>query len=219
MKEIKLDPNSPQTIQEALEESHKALESGGIIVFPTDTIYGLGANALDEDAVLKVYKVKRRSAGKPISILVRDIAMAKKVACIDSKAEKILEKVWPGSVSVVLRKKDIVPYVLTSGEENIAVRVSDSFFAKKLFSRIDFPITATSANISGEKNIFLADEIRQKFQGTKYSPDLFINNGNLERDRQPSTIIDLTDINRPHIVRMGAVGREKLDEFFNNFIN
>lgn len=219
MKEIKLDQNSPQIIQETLEESRKVLENGGVIVFPTDTLYGLGANALDENAVLKIYKIKVRSAEKPISVLVRDIAMAKKIACIDSKAEKILERLWPGSITVILRKKDIVPYILTSGEEKVAVRVSDGFFVKELFSRIDFPITATSANMSGEKNLFSAEEIREKFRGSKHAPDLFINAGDLEQGRPSSTIIDLTNIDNPRIVRMGAVGKKELEKFFNNFIN
>jgi L-threonylcarbamoyladenylate synthase len=216
MKEIKLDANSPKTIQEALEKSRQVLESAGVIVFPTDTIYGLGANALSEDAISKIYKIKKRNINKPISILVRDIAMAKKVACIDSKAEKILEKIWPDSITVILRKKDIIPYMLTANEEKIAVRVSNNFFVNQLLQKVDFPITATSANISGEENLLLASEIKSKFSNVEHSPDLFINSGDLE-NRLPSTIIDLTDINKPRLVRMGIIGKEKLDNFFKNF--
>lgn len=217
MKEIILDADSPQTSEEALEESQHVLRSGGVIVFPTDTIYGLGANALDEEAILRIYKIKNRSVDKPISVLVRDIQMAKKVACIDSRAEEILGKIWPDSITVILRKKEAVPYTLTAGEENVAVRISNNPFIKGLFGKIDFPITATSANISGEENLLLADKIREKFSHKDHVPDLFINIGDLD-NRLPSTIINLTDINNPRLVRMGMVSKEKLGAFFKNFI-
>ena len=217
MKETTLDFNNPTTIEKSLEESRETLENGGVIVFPTDTIYGLGANALDEDAILKIYKIKKRDTGKPISVLVRDIQMAKKIACIDSRAEEILKRIWPASITVILRKKDIIPYALTGGEENVALRISSNEFIKKLFEKIDFPLTATSANLAGEPNLLKAEDIRQKFENEKYAPDLFINNGNLENPL-PSTIIDLTDINKPRLVRMGIVGRDRLEAFFRNFI-
>jgi L-threonylcarbamoyladenylate synthase len=217
MKEIRLDLNSPATIEAALGESRTILASGGVIVFPTDTIYGLLANALDEAAIAKIYKIKKRNINKPISVLVRDIQMAKKVACIDSRAEEILAKIWPDSVTVILRKKEAVPYILTAGEENVAVRISSNPFIKSLFGGIDFPITATSANISGEENLLLADKIREKFSDKDNSPDLFINIGDLN-NRLPSTIIDLTDINNPRLVRMGMVSKEKLSAFFKIFI-
>lgn len=218
MKEIILDADSPQTSEKALEESRHVLKSGGVIVFPTDTIYGLGADALNEDAISKIYKIKKRDTGKPISILVRDIEMAKKVACIDSRAEEILRRIWPDSITVILRKKDVIPYELTGGEENIAIRISNNAFIKGIFAGIDFPITATSANLSGEPNLLLASQIKQKFAGADHAPDLFVNVGDLQNSL-PSTIVDLTDINNPRLVRMGLVGKDKLNAFFKNFIN
>ncbi|MDD3006280.1 MAG: L-threonylcarbamoyladenylate synthase [Candidatus Pacebacteria bacterium] len=216
MEEIKLDSRSPQTIEFSLEKSRQALVGGGVIAFPTDTIYGLGANAFDEEAILKVYRIKERNINKPLSILVRDISMAKKVACIDSRAEKILEKLWPDSVTVILRKKDILPYALTGGEENVAMRISGNLFVKSLFSQIDFPITATSANIAGEPDLLTADAIKEKFSCRENSPDLFINSGDLD-NHLPSTIIDLTDVNNPRLVRMGMVSKDKLSAFFKKF--
>ena len=217
MEEIQLDLNSPETIETALEKSRQILASGGVIVFPTDTIYGLGANALDEEAISRIYKIKKRSISKPISVLVRDINMAKKVACIDSCAEEILGKIWPDSITVILRKKDSVPYSLTAGTENVAVRISGNPFIKILFERIDFPITATSANISGEENLLLADKIIDKFSRKDNSPDLFINSGDLDNSL-PSTIVDLTDVNNPRLVRMGMVSKDKLNVFFKKFL-
>lgn len=217
MKEIQLDSNSPATIEAALVESRQTLAGGGVIVFPTDTIYGLGANALDEEAVFKVYKIKERSINKPLSILVRDIAMAKKIACVDSRVEKILERLWPDSVTVILRKKDILPYALTGGEETVAMRISANTFVTSLFADIDFPITATSANIAGEPDLLTADAVREKFSGRQNSPDFFINSGDLE-NHLPSTIVDLTDVNNPRLVRMGMVSKDKLSMFFKKFL-
>jgi len=212
-----LDYHSPGTVQESLTKAEKTLVGGGVIVFPTDTIYGLGANAFDEEAIARIYRIKKRDPLKPVSILVRDIRMARKAACIDSKTEEILRRIWPDSITVILRKKDVVPYSLTGGEENIAVRISSNQFIRELFERIDFPITATSANLAGEPNLLRAADIREKFSADKNVPNLFINAGDLD-SQLASTIIDLTDINNPRLVRMGMVGKEKLDGFFKNFI-
>ena len=217
MEEIMLDYHSPGTVQESLTKAEKTLVGGGVIVFPTDTIYGLGANAFDEEAIARIYRIKKRDPLKPVSILVRDIRMARKAACIDSKTEEILRRIWPDSITVILRKKDVVPYSLTGGEENIAVRISSNQFIRELFERIDFPITATSANLAGEPNLLRAADIREKFSADKNVPNLFINAGDLD-SQLASTIIDLTDINNPRLVRMGMVGKEKLDGFFKNFI-
>jgi hypothetical protein len=138
MEEIMWGRESLEQDEQALEESRKVLEGGGVIVFPTDTIYGLGAKAVDEAAIRHVYRIKGREEGKPVSILVRDMKMARRVACIDSRAEQILEKVWPGSVTVVLRKKDLIPYALTAGGESVAVRISDHPFVEALFGRSIF---------------------------------------------------------------------------------
>lgn len=217
MEEIMWGRESLEQDERALEESRRALASGGVIVFPTDTIYGLGANALDEAAIRQVYRIKGRDEGKPLSILVRDMAMARRVACIDSRAEEILGKLWPGSVTVVLRRKDIISYALTGGEEGVAVRISDNPFVKALFGRIDFPVTATSANLSGKADLLRAEDIRSAFEGAEAAPGLFINAGDLTHSF-PSTIIDLTDINNPRLVRMGAVGKDKLMELMKDVL-
>lgn len=203
--------------EKTLERSQRVLTGGGVIVFPTDTIYGLGANALDEAAIRQVYRIKGRDERKPLSVLVRDMAMARRAACIDSRAEDILRKLWPGSVTVILRKKDAIPYSLTGGEESVAVRVSDHPFVAALFGRIDFPITATSANLAGRPDLLGAADIKSTFEGAESAPDLFVNAGDLVRSL-PSTIIDLTDMNNPRLLRMGAVGKDKLGEFLRDIL-
>jgi L-threonylcarbamoyladenylate synthase len=213
MKQIKLNLNN--NIEEVLNKSAEILKNGKVIVYPTDTLYGLGANALNEDAVLKIYRIKKQDRNKPISVIVKDIKMARRIACIDSKVGKILERIWPGPITVVLRKKDIVPYILTGNSETVAIRIPDNEFISALMEKIDFPITATSANISGENNLLKSKEIIDKFKKAKFAPDLFIDAGDL-KNPTASTIIDLTTP-VPKIIRVGIVGKKEIKKFFEKF--
>jgi len=215
MKQIKLNLNDQGQINKTAEIAAGILKNGGVVVYPTDTLYGLGANAFNEDAIVKVQKIKKQDRNKPISVVVKDIKMARKISCIDSKVEKILSRIWPGPITVVLRKKDIIPYILTGAGETVAIRISDNKFISTLLSKIDFPITATSANISGENNLLKPEEIVEKLGEEKTSPDLFINTGKI-KNSIASTIIDLT-ASTPKIIRMGIVGKDKMREFFGKF--
>lgn len=215
MKQIKLNLNNQDQINKTAEITAEALKKGGVIVYPTETLYGLGADAFNESAIAKVQKIKKQDKNKPISVVVKDIRMARRIACIDLKVEKILNRIWPGPITVVLRKKDIIPYILTGAGETVAVRISDNKFISALFSKIDFPITATSANISGENNLLKPEEVVEKLGGEKTSPDLFINTGEI-KNSLASTIIDLT-APTPKIIRMGIVGTEEIKKFFEKF--
>ncbi|MCK5123418.1 MAG: threonylcarbamoyl-AMP synthase [Candidatus Pacebacteria bacterium] len=213
MKQIKLDLDNTE---EALNDAAKILQDGGVIIYPTDTLYGLGANAFNENAVLKIYKIKKQDRNKPISVIVKDLKMARKIACLDSKVEKILNKIWPGPITIVLRKKDIISDVLTGNGETVAIRIPDNEFISALMEKVDFPITATSANISGEKDLLKSEEIIRKFKFAKIKPDLFIDAGDI-KNAQASTIIDLTT-GIPKIIRTGIVGKDEIKKFFGKFI-
>ena len=215
MKQARLNLNDKSQIEEIAETATEVLKSGGVVVYPTDTLYGLGANALDENAVLKIYKIKKRDKNKPLSIIAKDIKMVRRIACVDSKVEKILNKIWPGPITIVLRKKDIVSYALTGSSETVAIRIPDNEFISALTNRIDFPIVATSANISGEKNLLDPDKIISKFKSSELKPELFINAGKVENPK-PSTIVDLTT-GVPKILRAGIIGTNEIKEFFEKF--
>ena len=213
--------NLPTNFNKAIKTAVDALLNNKIIIYPTDTLYALGGNALSEEAVEKVFEIKKRSRKKPLPIIVEDLKMARRAACIDSKAEKILKKIWSadlknkiGPITVVLRKKDIIPYSLTAGKETVALRVVDSLFLNTLFQKIDFPLIATSANLSGRPAMNKIDEIIKTF---KTSDCLIINNGNL-KNTNPSIIIDLSNINYPKILRSGAMSKEKLFNAFKVFM-
>ncbi len=209
--------NLSQNFNKAVETAADALLNNKIIIYPTDTLYGLGGNALDKKTIEKVFEIKKRDRKKPLPIIVKDLKMARRAACIDSKAEKILEKIWNadsinkiGPVTVVLRKKDIIPYSLTAGGETVALRPAGNLFLNALFQKIDFPLIATSANFSGQPAMSKINEIIEEF---KTSDCLIIDNGDLE-NTTPSVIIDLSNINYPKILRSGEGSKEKLFEVF-----
>ena len=206
-----------QDFSKAIEISANALLSDKIIIYPTDTLYGLGGNALSEETIRKIFEIKKRDIKKPLPIIVKDIKMARRVSCIDFKAENILKKVWSvdsknkiGPVTAVLRKKDIIPYSLTAGGETIALRLAGNLFLRSLFQKIDFPLIATSANLSNQPAISKISKIIKAF---KFSDCLIIDNGDLE-SIVPSTIIDLSNVNYPKILRGGAMNKKKLFEIF-----
>jgi len=213
MKQIKLDSNNTEKV---LNNASEILKNGGVIIYPTDTLYGLGANAFDENAILKIQKIKKQDRNKPTSVIVRDLKMARKIACIDYKVEKILNKIWPSSITIVLRKKDIVSDILTGNNKTVAIRIPDNEFISALMKKVDFPITATSANVSGEKDLLNSKEIIAKFKFAKIKPDLFIDAGEI-KNSTASTIIDLTT-GIPKIIRTGIVGKKEVQEFFDKFI-
>ena len=206
MKVVKIDLNGD--FSEAIQEAIAVLKLGGTIVYPTDTLYGLGANALDTYAVEKVFKIKQRPKTKPLPIAVRNIKWAKELAFIYKKEEEILNAVWPGAVSVILPKRNIVSDILTAGQPNVAMRVPNNPFVDKFLGKFGYPITSTSANISDELPSSKISEIIERFENSEYKPDLVIDAGDL-KESEPSTILDLTS-DKPKILRVGPVKPEKL---------
>ncbi len=206
MKILKINPNNPtkKTIQEII----RAIKEGKIIVYPTDTVYGLGCAALDVGVVEQLFRVKQRSDSKPIPILVRDIKMAKKLANINREQEAFLKKVWPGKITVVFFKKDVVPDIVTAGSKKVGLRIPDYKFTKDLMDRLDFPITTTSANISGKLPSGNIKEILRQFEGPGFKPDLVLDAGILPPS-QSSTVVDLSDL-KPKIIRKGPVSKKKV---------
>ncbi|MEK7659432.1 MAG: L-threonylcarbamoyladenylate synthase [Patescibacteria group bacterium] len=206
MKTIKVDLRGD--FSEAIQEAVAVLKLGGVIVYPTDTLYGLGANALEIGPVERIFKIKQRSKSKPLPIAVRNINWAKELAFIYKKEEKILEAAWPGAVTVVLPKRNIVPDILTAGQRSVAMRIPNSLFIDELLGKFGYPITSTSANISDELPSFKISEIIERFENSEYKPDLVIDAGDLKQS-EPSTVLDLTT-DKPKILRIGPSKPETL---------
>ena len=171
----------------------KLLKTGKVIICPTDTVYGLVANAANEKAVKKIFKIKKREKGKPIPIFVKDIEMAKKLALIGEKQEKFLKKVWPGKVTAVLKRKKNcgLPAILFGGKKTIGLRIPNYRLVNELLKRLNKPLTGTSANISGKPALTGNKEVLEQFENQKDKPDLFLDAGSLPKSF-PSKVIDLT---------------------------
>lgn len=180
--------------EDIVHEAIKVLSKGGIILYPTDTVYGLGANIFDKRAVKRVFDIKKRSHLKPLSILVRDVQAIDLVSKVSLSQKETINEYLPGPYTFILNKRRAVPRLVTGGLKNVGVRVPDSELACRLAGI--FPITSTSANISDDEVLSNPDEILQQLD---CEVDLVIDVGDLEGN-SPSKIIDLTGF-KPKIIR------------------
>jgi L-threonylcarbamoyladenylate synthase len=177
---------------DSIDMAVRVLQRDGLVVYPTETVYGLGADALSEDAVMRVYEAKNRPVGKPISVAVSDMEMLAAVAVVDDVARAFIERFLPGPVTVVLPAKSCLPAVLTGGTGLIGVRWPDNELALEIIARLDSPITATSANMSDDIPPTRPDEV-------SVPHDHLVDGGELSGT--PSTVVDLTT---RRILRKGA---------------
>jgi L-threonylcarbamoyladenylate synthase len=189
---------SQKNFQSVVETAAKIIKRGGILIAPTDTVYGIVANALDKDAIDKVYSAKGRDKNKPLPIFVKNMAMAKKLARIPATKNRFLEENWPGKVTVVLDKKPDIKIHGTSGNK-IALRVPFYNFINSLIETLNVPLCGTSANISGKPASTKIDEVLEQFSGSIFQPEAAINAGDLPESR-PSIIVDFTG-DRPISIR------------------
>jgi len=189
----------------------EVLKSGGLIVYPTDTAYGLGANALNEKAIKKVYEVKGRDFSKPTHVVVRNWKMIEKLTETNDLAKKLFDKFLPGPLTMVLPKKEIIPDMLTAGLNTVGIRIPNNEVTKKLSGLLSFPYTTPSANKSGGVTPYSIDEVKKELDIRKV--DLILDAGKL-LPTPPSTIIDLTK-NLPKIIREGSITKNQLMEVFN----
>jgi len=179
----------------------KELKKGKVIVCPTDTLYGLIVDATNKKAVDKVFKIKKRPKSKAIAVFIKNIKEAKRLAFVDREQEEFLKKVWPGKLTVILKRKQNCDLAknLFAGKKVIGLRVSSSKLVNQLVKEINRPLTTTSANISGKPGSTRIKDVLEQFRGQKLQPDLIINVGNLPKSK-PSAVIDLT-IFPPKVLR------------------
>lgn len=194
---------SPQNFNKVLKKAAAAIKKGKVLICPTDTVYGLAVSAGSKKAVEKVFKIKKRPKKEFLPIFVKDIKMAKELAEIDKEQEKFLKKFWPGKITVVLKRRKSRLKIYGVDKKTIALRVPKYGLLLNLFKQLNYPLTATSANISGKPaSVKIKDVIRQ-FENQKNQPDLVLDERNLKPSRL-STIVDLTG-KTPKILRKGDV--------------
>lgn len=185
-------------IGQDIKKAAEIIKRGGIVVYPTETVYGIGASIFSEEALNKVFAIKKRGTDKPVSVAVSDFGMMEGLAHIGRKEMDFIKKFLPGPVTVLLRKKKTVPNILTPGTDLVGIRYPDNRTAIMLIELAGVPITSTSANFSGGEAPAGIDEIR-------ISADYILDGGVC--GGEPSTVVDLP--NR-RVVRKGARYEEVL---------
>ena len=194
------------SIQQQVEQAITILKKGGIVAFPTDTVYGLGASMNIAQAVERIYQVKKRPRSMPLPLLFTEVSQIDKVAqSVPPVARLLAGKFWPGALTMVLFKSESVPDIVSGGSKTIAIRIPDHPVPVALAQGVGTPIAGTSANLSGQPSALTADDVRAQLG---YKVDLIIDGGQCPGGRE-STIVDLT-METQVILREGAIPREEL---------
>lgn len=201
MEIIKLNPKRIE--RKKINFIVKSLKKGKVVVLPTDTSYGMAVNALNSRAINKIYKIKKRAKSKPLSIIVKNITQARKYSIIDKRTKMLFNKFFPGKLTIIVKKKNILPKNLTRGSNLMGLRIPDCKIIKKVMEKVIFPITATSANIAGDVEPYSVDEILKQYKNRKNQPDLIVNSGSLHKNK-PSTIVDLSE-EKIKLIRSGPI--------------
>ena len=183
------------------------LRAGGVIGFPTDTAYGLGADPFNESAVRRIFEIKGRSETKPILLIANSVAMAGSVGHLSESALALAERFWPGPLTLIVPARDTVPSLVTAGSGTVGVRLPAADFARRLMDALGKPITATSANRSGMPSTATAAEVRDQLGD---SIDMLIDGGELP-DRGGSTLLDMT-VTPARILREGPIRAAQLSD-------
>lgn len=202
----KLDEN--QIDEQILAKAGEILRQGGLVAFPTETVYGLGANALDEQAAQKTYAAKGRPSDNPLIVHIADVdALEHIVKNVPGKAYKIMEKFWPGPLTLIFEKNDNVPYGTTGGLQTVAVRMPIHKIARELIRVGGGYVSAPSANTSGRPSPTSASHVADDLDG---KIDMILDGGSVDIGVE-SSILDMT-VEPPMILRPGAVTKEMLEE-------
>ncbi len=210
MKKIKL---SKAVYSEALIEASEIIAGGGIVCFPTETFYGLGVRFDNLQALRRLCELKQRPCEKAMPLIIGDMSgLAMLTDHIDDKIKKIAEHFWPGPLTVLLPAKRGLPEFITAGTGKVAVRVPGPSFAYDLARHIPFPVTATSANISGMPAADNPDDVVRYFDDL---PDLLVDGGKTVGDK-PSTIIEI-EKDKVLVVRKGAIRESDVFDIISAF--
>lgn len=203
-----MDTEVLQASEAAIEKAAQVLKEGGLVAFPTDTVYGLGAHAFQPQAVERIYIAKMRPKDKAISLLLaraEDLSLIAKR--MPDEVRPLIERFWPGDLTLVVPKSAVVPEILTSGRPSVAVRVPDHSLVIALIEALGAPLTGTSANISGHPSPVTAWEVEEELGGRI---ELIIDGGACPGGI-PSTVLDMTT-DPPLIRRQGSITLEEIEE-------
>jgi len=191
-------------LRNKLSEAIEVLQNGSIVVYPTDTLYAFGANIYNENAVNKIFKIKKRPLDIPLPVAVPNFIEMNRIAFVNNNARVLAKHFLPGSLTLILNKKNIVPDIVTGGLNKIAIRIPNNIVALELLVNSG-PLTVTSANIHGMKTQGNIKDISMQFGDDDVA--VYLNYGILQG--KPSTIIDVSS-KEPEIIREGSIKKHDI---------
>ena len=193
---------------EVIQTAAKILQEGGLVAFPTETVYGLGANGLDEKACKRIYEAKGRPSDNPLILTIGDLdGLYKIVGKVTENAKKIIDAFWPGPITLVLPKADCVPETVTGGLDTVAVRYPSNKIARELIKIAGIPVAAPSANSSGKPSPTRASHVEFDLNG---KIEMIIDGGAADWGLE-STILDVSE-DKPVLLRPGAVTQDMIED-------
>jgi len=198
-----------QSDSQGISQASQMILNGGVVAFPTETFYGLGADALNEKALKKIFQVKGRYESKPLPLLIANRTwLSGLVKKISPRAESLMERFWPGPLTLVFEASPHLPNLLTANTGKVGIRISSHPIAQALVQAVGRPITGTSANRSGYPSASISAEVLRAL-GEQVEA---IIDGGKTKGGLGSTVLDVSG-SRPIIIRPGAVSREELASF------
>ncbi len=204
MKIIKIDEKNIDT--EKIKIVSEKIKKGDIVIFPTETVYGIGTNALDETACKKVFTIKGRNEEKPLIVLISNQDMLKNIVKdINDTERKLMETFWPGPLTIILKKQSNISNIVTAGKDEVSVRMTSGMITRRLIEEAGVPIVAPSANLSGMPTGVNTEEIVKQFE---QKADYMLDIGNIQSD-MTSTIVRVEN-KKIHIIREGKIKKEEL---------
>ena len=200
MQQIAINLQKPE--ESVIKKAVAVIMSGGVVVYPTDTAYGLAANALDEKSIGKLFIIKHR-VQKPLPVIVSSQKMLEEIADVTPEEKRLIKKYWPGALTIIFKKKKSIPPFLTLGLLTVGVRISACPVAQALVKKCNVPLTSTSANLTGHGNCYTAECVQRMFQSAETQPDLLLNGGDLP-EIPVSTVVQIEN-RHLKVLRQGAV--------------
>jgi len=202
---LKVNPENPE--EEKISQAAGVISDGGLVAFPTETVYGLGADGLNEEAVKKIFSAKSRPQDNPLIVHVSRLEQVEElVREIPEKAKKLMKEFWPGPLTLIMKKSDSVPDVVSCGMDSVAVRMPQNKIALGIIDKSDCPVSAPSANLSGRPSPTDAEHVIEDLAGRV---DMIINGGSVNIGLE-STVLDLTS-EIPVILRPGRITKSQLE--------
>jgi L-threonylcarbamoyladenylate synthase len=197
---LRADPDAP-----APRRAVEALRAGGVVVYPTDTVYGLGCDATNPAAVRRVFEIKGRPPDQPVPVLLADVREAFDLAEVGEGARRLMRRFWPGPLTLVLPSRGVVAEMVTAGTGTVGLRVPDHPVPRALVRACGFPLVGTSANSTGRPAPVSVPQVLSDLDGRV---ELVLDGGRLRG--RPSTVVDCTG-DRPRVIRPGPISAEAVE--------